>query len=72
MGKLLDDLKEYFENTPQEVLDNDFKEMAYHNDIGPDAIEYAETVKKHFAEKAPMHPSESSQKSHRLKWAGMF
>lgn len=45
MGKLLDSLKDYFENTPQEVLDSDFKEMAHLNEIGPDAIEYAEHVK---------------------------
>lgn len=72
MGKLLDELKEYFENTPQEVLDKDFEKMAYLNDIGPDAIEYAETVKKHFAEKNTAHLPESSSNSHRLRWAGIF
>ena len=73
MGKLLDSLNDYFENTPQEVLDSDFKEMAHLNDIGPDAIEYAESVKKHFADKSivPQAESKTNVSSHRLRWAGI-
>ncbi|WP_294533153.1 recombinase [uncultured Bacteroides sp.] len=48
MGNLLDSLKKYFENTPKDVLDNDWKEIEYLNEIGPDVIEYADFVKKHF------------------------
>lgn len=48
MGNLLDSLKDYFENTPKEVLDNDWKEIEYLNEIGPDVIEYAEYVKDTF------------------------
>lgn len=45
MGKMLDSLKQYFENTPQEQLDKDWEEMKHLNDIGPDALEYAEKVR---------------------------
>lgn len=47
MGHLYDSLKDYFENTPQEVLDKDLKEIEHLNNIGPDVMEYAESVKKH-------------------------
>lgn len=47
MGNLFESLKAYFENTPKEVLNNDWKEIEYLNDIGPDVIEYAEYVKKY-------------------------
>lgn len=46
MGKLLDSLKNYFENTPQDVLDKDWKEIEPLNEIGPDVFEYAEFVKR--------------------------
>lgn len=46
MGNLFESLKAYFENTPKEVLNNDWKKIEYLNDIGPDVIEYAEYVKK--------------------------
>lgn len=48
MGKLFESLKDYFEKTPKEILDNDWKEIEYLNEIGPDVIEYAEYVKKLF------------------------
>ncbi len=46
MGNLFESLKNYFENTPQEVLDNDWKEVECLNEIGPDVIEYAKFVKE--------------------------
>jgi hypothetical protein len=48
MGNLFESLKDYFEKTPKEILDNDWKEIEYLNDIGPDVIEYVEYVKKVF------------------------
>lgn len=48
MGNLFESLKNYFENTPKEILDNDWKETEYLNEIGPDVIEYAEYVKEQF------------------------
>lgn len=34
--KLLESLKEYFKNTPQDKLDSDWEEVKYLNEIGPD------------------------------------
>lgn len=48
MGNLLDSLKNYFENTPKNVLDKDWKEIEYLNDIGPDVFEYVDFVKRNF------------------------
>lgn len=45
MGNLFESLKDYFENTPKDVLDNDWKEIENLNEIGPDVIEYARYVK---------------------------
>ena len=45
MGNLFESLKDYFENTPKGVLDNDWKEVENLNEIGPDVIEYARHVK---------------------------
>ena len=48
MGNLFESLKDYFENTPKEILDNDWKEIEYLNEIGPDVIEYADYVQELF------------------------
>lgn len=48
MGNLLDSLKSYFENTPQDVLEKDWREIEYLNEIGPDVFEYVDFVKSHF------------------------
>ena len=48
MGNLFENLKNYFENTPKDVLENDWKEIEYLNEIGPDVIEYAEYIKETF------------------------
>lgn len=45
MGKLLNQLKEYFENTPKEVLEKEAKELEYLNEIGPDVLEYDKIVR---------------------------
>ena len=45
MGKLLNQLKGYFENTPKEVLEKEAKEWDYLNEIGPDVLEYAKAVR---------------------------
>ena len=51
MGKLLDQLKEYFENTPKEVLKKEAKEWEYLNEIGPDVLEYAKLIRGYIKEK---------------------
>ena len=45
MGKLLENLKNYFENTPKDILERELNALDYLNDIGPDIIEYAEQVR---------------------------
>lgn len=40
MGQLLNELQEYFDNTPQEQLDKDWDEIKHLNEIGCDVIEY--------------------------------
>lgn len=45
MDNLFESLKYYFENTPKEILENDWEEIKYLNGIGPDVIEYAKFVK---------------------------
>ncbi len=44
MGELLESLKQYFENTPKEVLEKEWKDLEYLNEIGPDVFEYAKKV----------------------------
>ncbi|MFC2440004.1 MAG: recombinase [Segatella maculosa] len=46
MGKLLEKLERYFENTPEELLEKDFGELAFLNEIGPDVLEYAGMFRK--------------------------
>ena len=48
MGVLLEDIKNYFNNTPKDILDQDWKEIEYLNEIGPDVIEYIEFVKSYY------------------------
>ena len=48
MGNLLESLKSYFNKTPQEVLNQDFEELSFLNELGPDAIAYLEYVKSRF------------------------
>ncbi len=45
MGTLLDSIKKYFENTPSDILQDDFNKRKHLNDIGPDVIEYAESIR---------------------------
>lgn len=65
MGNLFDSLKNYFENTPKEVLDNDWKEIKYLNEIGPDVIEYAKFVKEQFGIAVSYSNSEQKNETHR-------
>lgn len=50
MGKLLEQLKKYFENTPKEVLEREAEELEElnnmtHNLFETDVIEYAKKVR---------------------------
>lgn len=44
MGKLFEQLKEYFETTPKEQLDKDWEELKHWNEIGPDVTEFVNTA----------------------------
>lgn len=48
MGTLLESLKRYFENTPKDILENDWKENEYLDNIGPDVTEYVNYVQEYF------------------------
>ena len=45
-NSLLNNLREYFDNTPQEELDEYWEEVKYLNGFGPDVIEYYETTSR--------------------------
>lgn len=40
MGKLLDSLKEYFENNSKEVLEKDWEELKHFTEFNSDVLEY--------------------------------
>ena len=65
MGNLFESLKDYFENTPKDVLDNDWKEIENLNEIGPDVIEYAKFVKEQFGIAVSYSNSEQKNETHR-------
>lgn len=44
MDKLVDILKDYFKNTPKDILENDWNDLKELNNIGPDAAYYVESV----------------------------
>ncbi|MGM9686540.1 MAG: hypothetical protein ACI3YI_10015 [Bacteroidaceae bacterium] len=46
-----DFLKKHFEETPQEELDKEWKEIEPLNDIGPDVLEYTDKIKMDSYEK---------------------
>ena len=46
MKSILKQLQEYLDNTPQEVLDKEWKDKSYLNDIGPTVDEYIEFANK--------------------------
>lgn len=50
MGKkasdLLEGLKEYFEQTPQDELNRDFERLEMFNKIGPDVMEYFKSIEQ--------------------------
>lgn len=48
MGALLESLKRYFDNTPKDILENDWKENEYLDNIGPDVTEYVNYVQEYF------------------------
>ena len=65
MGNLFENLKDYFENTPKDVLDNDWKEIKYLNEIGPDVIEYAKFVREKFGIAVSYSNSEKKFETHK-------
>ena len=44
---LLQQLKKYFEETPRDVIEKEWNELSYLNEIGPTVEEYLESVKKY-------------------------
>lgn len=49
MGKLLENLKNYFENTPKDEIEKDLAEIEHLNEIGPDVLEYTEELRKYMS-----------------------
>ena len=66
MGKFLESLKDYFENTPKDILDNDWKEIEYLNEIGPDVLEYAECVRELFSIEVLYSSSDKNLDAHKF------
>jgi hypothetical protein len=48
MGVLLEGIKNYFNNTPKDILEKEWKEKEYLDEIGPDVMEYIEFVKGYY------------------------
>lgn len=46
MDSILDQIKEYFKNTPQEQIKKDWDSSAKYDEVGPPASEYIEYLKK--------------------------
>lgn len=44
MDSIIKQLKEHFANTPQEVLEQEWKEYSKYNEIGPTIDEYLKAV----------------------------
>ena len=65
MGNLFESLKDYFENTPKDVIEKDWREIEYLNEIGPDVIEYAEFVRENFGTAVSYSNSKEKEETHR-------
>ena len=65
MGNLFERLKYYFENTPKDVIYNDWREIEHLNKIGPDVIEYAEFVRENFGTVMPYSNFKEKEETHR-------
>ena len=65
MGNLFESLKDYFENTPNDVIENDWREIEYLNEIGPDVIEYAEFVRENFGTAVSYSNFKEKEETHR-------
>ncbi len=63
MGNLFESLKDYFENTPKDVIEKDWRE--YLNEIGPDVIEYAEFVRENFGTAVSYSNFKEKEETHR-------
>ena len=67
MGNLFESLKDYFENTPNDVIENDWREIEYLNEIGPDVIEYAEFVRENFGTAVSYSNFKEKEETHRYE-----
>lgn len=65
MGNLFESLKDYFENTPKDVIEKDWREIEYLNEIGPDVIEYAEFVRENFGTAVSYSNFKEKEDTHR-------
>lgn len=65
MGNLFESLKGYFENTPKDVIEKDWREIEYLNEIGPDVIEYAEFVRENFGTAVSYSNSKEKKETYR-------
>jgi len=49
MSTLLEDLRKYFEETPQEKIASDWAKSEKYDDVGPSVDEFIETSRKYYA-----------------------
>ena len=67
MGNLFESLKDYFENTLKDVIEKDWREIEYLNEIGPDVIEYAEFVRENFCTAVSYSNFKEKEETHRYE-----
>lgn len=46
MGKLVDNLRKYFKETPQEQIEKDWEEVEHLNNVGPSVDKYLEYIQE--------------------------
>lgn len=66
---LLQRLKEYFDNTPRDVLEKEWNELSYLNEIGPTIDQYLECVKKY---RLPKYPKTYEECCKMLGYSGNY
>lgn len=66
---LLQRLKEYFDNTPRDVLEKEWNELSYLNEIGPTIDQYLECVKKY---RLPKYPNTYEECCKMLGYSGNY
>lgn len=67
MASQIESLKTYFDETPQDILEKDWKEIEPLNAIGPDVLEYADYIKEYFGVNIPYSNSTEWGENHKFE-----